>query len=202
MKLVLPLALMLTVTTTSDAQSLRELAARGSKPDGTFSADVPVLSIAEIVRLSDLVVYGHIGKIETRLVSGDSLVATEYTVTPVHILKGQPHGVNALAPGPTEPIVVQNVGGTLIEGDTRFRTYVESFPEREAFTMGEQVVMFLVYNADIGRYQLTDGPYAAFRLTKDGVMPMTKKAAEKRGDTPRPLAAFLAELQQEIQRKP
>lgn len=182
----------------SHAQSLREAAERGSKPESTFSVDFPTLSVPEILVRSELVVHGKIDAVASRLAYDDMIVVTDYTITPLRFLKGDPYANKPAVPGPTKPLVVRCAGGTVVEGDTRFTTHVEAFPPSEAFVPGEQVILFLVYNAEIGVYQLTDGPYAAFRIGGGQVVPMTKKAAETRGDEPRPLATFLAELEQEI----
>lgn len=145
---------------------------------------------------SELVLHGTILNVVARFTPDESLIFTEYTISPIRIFKQQWSLSTAPAPGQSAPIIVRHLEGTIMEGEQRFSTSADLYPPAEHFQRGEQAVLFLVHNDETGAYNLTYGPFGAFPVVKGHAIPMTKKVAQRRGDVARPLAAFLEELDQ------
>jgi len=83
----------------------------------------------------------------------------------------------------------------LIEGGYRLSTSVASYPESKGLKLGEEAVLFLKYRADTKAYSFTGGPFGVFRVFDGRVQAMTHEAAQRRGDKPSAVNAFLDELQ-------
>jgi hypothetical protein len=55
----------------------------------------------------------------------------------------------------------------LTEDGLRLWTSVNSFPETESFTLGEEVLVFLAYRAHTHAYYFAGGEFGAYRI-RDG----------------------------------
>ena len=119
---------------------------------------------------------------------------TEYVIAPLRVLK-QTKPMNTVRPGQTSRIVVNRPGGTLIDGGFRLWTSVDAYPESEALKVGEEAIVFLQYRAATGVYGFTSGPFGVFRVADGRVHAMTREVAQRRGDKPSAVSAFVDELQ-------
>ncbi len=196
MKLLTSISIGLCLAITPCAsQSLRDLARQqgGSVTNG-IDLDFGVEMIPALLSQADLVVHGRIIASRTRLLADESHVVTEYEVAPIRVVK-QAKPMSVARPGETSRVLVWCVGGTLIENGYRLSTSVNAYPESETYKVGEEVVLFLQYRADTGAYDLSGGPFGAFRIQGGRVQPMTREVTVRRGDKPLDLAIFLDQLQ-------
>ena len=177
------------------AQSLRERAKReGGSATTTMGFEFDVVGIPELLSQSDLVLYGRVVDVKPHLSPDESYVITDYEIAPLRAMK-QTRLVTTARPGQTTQILVSRPGGVLIEGGYRLSTSVTSYPESEALKLGEEAVLFLKYRADTKAYSFTGGPFGVFRVFDGRVQAMTHEAAQRRGDKPSAVNAFLDELQ-------
>jgi hypothetical protein len=94
-------------------------------------------------------------------------------------------------------IVVQHAGGSLITDDgLRLATSVNVFPEAEAFKPDEEVLLFLIYSADVRAHRIA-GEFGAYRIKNGMAALMTRRAAVRRGDNPTSSAELFAALLQQ-----
>src|SRR5262249_9026172 len=153
------LSLVLCLTTAAvQAQSLRDRARQeGGKATREFDVDLPVTKLPELLSQSDLVVQARVVEARTHLGPAESYVVTDYVVAPTRVIKQNPPLATS-RPGETTEIVVRRPGGRFIEGGLEMTTGVNIYPESESFKVGEDVVVFLQYQADARVYYFTGGP--------------------------------------------
>jgi hypothetical protein len=156
----------------------------------------PVVTIAQLAAVSDLIVLAKVLETKSLLIDNESLVATDYTIQPIRVLKQNPALIISRTPGSVPSTnIVRRVGGTLVEGKYRYFTQNKSFPEEKAPHAGDEVVWFLTYEPTERVYIFSGGPFAAFRLVQGRVVPLTEEVAIQRGDEPVDLAKFLRDVQ-------
>jgi hypothetical protein len=178
-------------TVVVSGQSLRDLARqRGGKVESIVDVEYGAANMNELMASSDLVLRGHIADAKVHLRQDESAVVTDYVIAPIQVFKQRrPTGV--ARPGETTEIVVRRPGGRLVEGGLEMTTSVNIYPESESFKVGEDVVLFLVYNPDGRVYNFAGGPFGACRVQDGRVYPMTRATATRRGDQPVDVATFL-----------
>jgi len=180
---------------TGAAQTLPEIARlHGGSANSMIDIDSPLSKPVDLFAQADLVVHGRVTSVNTRLNADQTIVITEYKVTPFKAFKERrTEGVPR--PGMVEDIVVQRSGGNLVTPDgLHLSTTVNIFPDSEAFRVGEEVLLFLTYDADSRSYRFTSGEFGAYRLRNGMAMLMTANAAQRRNDPPLTSAALFAEL--------
>lgn len=180
------------------AQSLRERAKQeGGSATTTMGFEFDVVGIPELLSQSDVVLYGRVVDVKPHLSPDESYVVTDYEIAPLRAMK-QTRLVTTARPGQTTQILVSRPGGVLIEGGYRLSTSATSYPESEALKLGEEAVLFLKYRADTKAFSFTGGPFGVFRVFDGRVQAMTHEAAQRRGDKPVPVTAFLNDLQKSV----
>ncbi len=181
----------------AEDQSLRERAraTEGGAVSNSMDYEDPVVRTPQLFAMSDLIVYGKVIGAKGVLIENDSLVATVYSIEPRRILKQKPSLTTSDRPGAVPSnLVVRRVGGTLIEGKYSYFTKNSSFPEADAPKVGDEVVWFLIYQPGSGVFNFAAGPFAAFRVSGDHVVPLAEEVKARRGDVPMLLTAFLRDL--------
>src|SRR6266511_897880 len=130
-------------------QSLIDIARLNGGSAGSVTDSCgPTPTLAEVMSQSDLVVHGLVVDVKARLSADQTQVNTEYTIAPIQAFKDK-RPATVATPGAIAKIVVRRPGGTLLTDDgLRLWTSVNSLPENECFTLGEEVVVFLSYHAD------------------------------------------------------
>jgi hypothetical protein len=194
LRVVVTLMLMFWPTTWADGQSLREAPKRDGHASTTVNVFLGAASVDEVFSKADLVIHGIIADVKTHFTPDERDVVTDYTVSPMRVVKQDWTASTAKVPGQTRPLIVRCLGGTVVEGGARYTTYTNLYSPSEMFKAGEHAVLFLSWDERAKVYRLSHGPYAAFRVTREQVSAMTKQAANLRGDRPRTLETFLAEL--------
>ena len=190
----------LLVTEVSAQQSLR-VTARANGGVATNSVDYlePVLTLQELVERSDLIVHGRITASDAILFMDDRYVGTDYTVVPLRVLKLKPTLNVRPRPGlPPSAAVVRRMGGTVLDGSSRYTTINSSLPEAEAPHTGDEVIWFLRYEPELQVFSLVGGSFGAFRIKAGQVHSQTAEASKRRGDKPLQATAFLQEVQAHI----
>jgi hypothetical protein len=146
--------------------------------------DAPISRPEDLMSKADLVLHGRVTGVTVRLNADRSAVMTEYTIVPFKARK-QRRTETVGRPGMIADIVVQRSGGSLVTADgLRLSTTVNIFPDSEAFRVGEEVLLFLNYNADTKSYTFTSGEFGAYRIRGGVASLMTANAARRRGDQP------------------
>src|SRR5262249_14433341 len=93
-------------------------------------------------------------------------------------------------PGPTKPLIVRRLGGTVIVDGLQLTTDANLYPETESLREGEDVLLFLNRNANTGNCGFTGGPYGAYRIADGTVTAMTKSTAKKGGEDRKSFEGF------------
>jgi len=192
MRCTLPASLViLSMTSVGSGQSLsmRERARQlGGVATNSGNADFGIGRPEELMALSEVVLRGVAVAVTPKLEADESMVVTDYTVAPLQFLK-LPKSESSK--GEPQRIVVRQPGGTLIENGLRMTTNIDIFPEDEFFALGDDVIMFLIYDAKGGVYNFAGGPFGAFQVQLGNATAMTKRTAERRGDVPVEVTTFL-----------
>jgi hypothetical protein len=180
--------------TPAATQSLRDLARQQGGTAGThIGADFGYMSPTELMSQSDLVLQARIVDAKSHLARDESNVVTDYTIAPTRVVK-QKRPATTARPGETTDIIVRRLGGQVTEGNLQFSTTVNVYPESESFTVGEEIVVFLLFDMSERVYVFTNGPFSAFRVQSGRVQPMTQRAAQGRSDMPKDVTSFIDEL--------
>jgi hypothetical protein len=166
---------------------------QGGKATSIMSVEYGATKISELLSQSDLVLQEQIVDAKPHLGPDESYVVTDYLIAPTRVVK-QKRPATTARPGETTEIVVRRLGGQLSEGNLQFATAVNAYPESESFRVGEEIVVFLQYDASARVYRFTSGPFGAFRVQGGRVQPMTQEASARRGDTPKDVTTFVDEL--------
>ena len=156
----------------------------------------PIGELRDLTAKSAVIVRGIVRVVTTRLADDESKVMTEYKIVPNKFYKGSFAGPTT-RPGMTAPLIAQHAGGTLEFDNLHLQTVVDELPEKETLSKGEEVVLFLSA-VDPGRFQLTGGPFGAFRVADGSVTAMTKSAARRRHDKPMTIGEFEQELHRRL----
>jgi len=149
----------------------------------------PKPTFDDVARLSDLIVRGRVGHVTTRLSDDGDYVLTEFTIIPSKVYKGSAGDV-VKTPGPTKPLIVRRLGGTVIVDGLQLTTDANLYPETESLREGEDVLLFLNRNANTGNCGFTGGPNGAYRIADGQVTAMTESTAVQRGEEPQSFEAF------------
>jgi len=195
-----PLVLFMLVSVSAlEAQSLREQAkTQGGTAENRLNMRYGVATLSELATISDLVIHARILSASALLKPDETYVVTDYQLMPIQILKNKVNPAGS-RPGPLTPLVARRPGGVVIEGQLRMVTSVGWFPKEETLRIGEEAVLFLSSHPSGQFYSFTGGPYGIFRVREGQVEAMTKQVARLREDSPRPLAAFLRDVELLIQ---
>jgi len=179
-------------------QSLREAAREsGGSASNTIDYTEPTTTIAQLVQLSDFIVHARVLSSKTLLVHDESLVATDYTISPLAVIKQAPSLATMSRPGsPATNAVIRRIGGTVIEGGYRYSTLNGSIPEDEAPRVGDEVIWFLRYQPTEKVFGFTAGPFAAFRVNGGEVRALTTAVATRRGDGTIDISTFIRAIRQ------
>jgi len=199
MKPLLLISLVASTVVVLDGQSLRERArSEGGTVEITVFENHGVATLPYLVGNSELVIHAQILSATTQLTRDETLVYTEYLLSPIQTKKNLV-GLVASRPGQLTPLVARRSGGVLIEGKYRMVTHANWFPESEALKPGEEAVLFLSRYPNEPFYYFVGGPYGVFRVKNGRVEAMSKAVARQRQDSPRALAAFLKDVELLIQ---
>ena len=201
MRSLIAVLLALAVTEVSAQQSLRVAAlANGGEATNVIDYAEPLMTLARVIEDSDLILHGRITNSRSVLFRDDRYVGTDYTVLPLRVMKQNPALNIAPRPGlPPSAAVVRRMGGTLVEGRSRYTTKTSSFPEAEAPRVGEEVVWFLRYDSKLEVFVLAGGQFGSFRIEGGQICPHTTAVAARRGDRPTDTSSFLVEIQERIE---
>jgi hypothetical protein len=199
MKPLLLISLVASSVAMVEGQSLRERAkTEGGTVEITVFENHGVATLPYLVSNSELVIHAQILSATTQLTRDETLVYTEYLLSPIQTKKNLVSPV-ASRPGQLTPLVARRSGGVLIEGKYRMVTHANWFPESEALKPGEEAVLFLSRYPNEPFYYFVGGPYGIFRVKNGRVEAMTKAVARQRQDSPQALAAFLRDVELLIQ---
>ena len=191
--------LLLALGATPVEQSLRQIAReQGGSASNSMDYFTPVTTVSQLSKDSDYIVHAKVVRANTVLTFEERLVATEYTILPLGVLKHRTSLNSSSKPGYLPTTVVRRVGGTMIEGEYRYSTTNRAMPEADAPRVGDEVIWFLQYNAEDKVFMFTGGAFGAFHVRDGEVQPLTREVASRRGDRPIALAAFLRDLQASI----
>jgi hypothetical protein len=177
-------------------QTLPDVARQhGGSATTIINVDAPVARLPDLMSTSDLVVHARVVNVKARLSANQSDVVTQYTLAPIQAFK-QRQATAVATPGAISQIVVTRSGGDLLTADgLHLSTSVDVFPESECYTLGEEVVAFLTYRADISAYSFTGGEFGAYRIRAGIVTPMIRRVVARRHDQPITSAVFFQGLQ-------
>lgn len=203
MRSLLAVLLTLLVTEVSAQQSLRLSAlANGGVATNTVDYMEPVLTVEQLVERSDLILHGRVTAAHTVLFMNDRYVGTDYTVIPARVLKLN-RTLNILErPGlPPSAAVVRRMGGTVVDGASRYTTVNSALRESEAPRVGDEVIWFLRYERELQVFSFVGGSFGAFQVQAGQVQPQTQEVATRRGDRRAQLPAFLQEVQERVDGK-
>jgi hypothetical protein len=171
---------------------------QGGTAENRLNMRYGVATLSELATISDLVIHARILSVTALLTPDETNVVTDYQLMPIQILKSKviPAGSR---PGRLTPLVARRPGGVVIEGQYRMVTSISWYPKGETLRIGEEAVLFLSSHSSGQFYSFTGGPYGIFRVREGQVEAMTKQIARLRQDSPRPLAAFLRDVELLIQ---
>ena len=196
--------LLVVLTSDSSAQPSMRLTAlaNGGVATNTVDSMEPNLSLQQLIDRSDLIVHGRISSKTAVLFMDDRFVGTDYGVVPHRVLKQNPALNIRARPGlPPSAALVRVLGGTLVEGSSRFTTVNSALPEAEAPRSGDEVIWFLRYDSELQVYTLVGGSFGAVRIDAGHVLSQTAETAKRRGGQPAPVSTFLHDVQQRIDAK-
>jgi hypothetical protein len=155
----------------------------------------PIFGAADLTRFADIVVYGSIAAVQSRLSFDERTVVTEYEVLPSRILKGP---VVSNLPGLLMLDSLRAVvpGGIVFHEGLEIAVDVDVFPAAERLHTGEEVVLFLTaHESELGIYRVGGCGSGGFRVVEGRVVAMLRSVAIRRGDQPESLARFLERVQ-------
>jgi hypothetical protein len=159
----------------------------GGKVAAGFNISLPIANFEDVAAKSDLIVRGTVKRVTTRLSNDGEYVVTDFEIIPVQVYKGVRNAITA--PGTTNPLIVERVGGTVVIDGLEMTVNANLYPETESLHQGEDVFLFLSQNGATD-FIFTDGPYGAYRIANDEVTSMTKHTAATRGEQPEPFVVF------------
>jgi hypothetical protein len=153
------------------------------------------MSPTELMSRSDLILQARIVDAKSHLAPDESYVVTDYTIAPTRVVK-QKRPATTPRPGETTDIIVRRPGGQVTEGNLQFGTTVNVYPESESFKVGEEIVVFLLFDMSERVYVFTNGPFSGFRVQDGRVQPMTQRAARAPTAMPKDkdVTSFIDEL--------
>jgi hypothetical protein len=179
------------------------LRARAKAEDGraqtSMFVDYSGYSVAELAARADFIIQGRVLNVRSHLISDETAVVTDYTIEPLRTLKRVEHALPTLWPGAPTSVTVRNVGGTVMEDGLTMATHANSTPAQETFSVGDEIVSFLVFERTQQVFYFADGPSAVFRVRDGQVLSQNKDDRERLGDRPVPLEAFLAGVQAHVE---
>lgn len=180
--------------------SMRELAkSRGKSIQNVQNEYLYPPGLDELTAKADAIVEGRIVSLSTHLASDESVVMTKYSVQPIWFLKAS--GVEARStPGPSGPIVVERVGGTMQEGEYTYTTLVSTYPQAAELKVGEEVIAFLSQSRD-GAYEFAGAFFGVFRIAGDEVRPMFPNDSAQRKSIPVRSQDFFVEVNRRLARR-
>jgi hypothetical protein len=179
-------------------KKMRDVAAEtGGDVKNSISLEFAPATVAQLVERSDVIVQAVVATVTSHLDRSEQLVVTDITVNPIRFFKRIPVAF-AERPSQTANLVVRHAGGTFIDGLYRLTTVADQYESSQDFQSGEEVILFLLQNTDDGVFNLSSGPFSAFRLKSEAVEALTKEAAHERGDGPKSKLDFLNELQRAL----
>ena len=185
-----------------DVPSMRDRAKeQGGTAINELFSEPQVTSLPDLLKKSDVVLYGRIAGLRTVLTPDEKFVATEYQIIPIEMIK-QTRPTNAAPrPGIVPGIVVRRIGGRLNEGDMHYVTANHAYPIVDPLKLNDEVVFFLLERSEtVGMYEFTAGIYGAFRVANGQVLSVSPRAAHLRGDKPMAVTALVMQLQQPVNR--
>jgi hypothetical protein len=173
--------------------SLKEVArTRGGTASRVLFLEFPVMSLRELTAKADLVVHAKVVKQHTTLNRDQTLVMTEYVLTPLRIPIAR-EAETASRPGGIK-IIVRRPGGELVVDGLTLSTDVDAYSADAAIKTGEEAIFFLNRKEDGPVYEPVGGPFGIFRVTRGHVHALTDSVVRRRKDKPVMLSAFLAEV--------
>jgi hypothetical protein len=177
-------------------QKLRDIAAEtGGDVKNSISQEFAPSTVAQLVERSDVIVQGVVASVTSHLDPSEQVVVTDTTLNPIRFYKQRIPVAFAERPAQTAKLVVRHAGGTVVDGPYRLTTVADQYGSSQDFQPGEEVILFLRQNKEDGVFNLSSGPFGAFRIKGEAVEALTKEAAHERGDRPKSRADFLNELQ-------
>src|SRR5262249_12930271 len=123
--------------------------ANGGKTVSSVDVHYPKPTFDTVAKASNLIVAGRVGHVTTRFSEDGNDVPTEFTIIPSKVYKGSAGDV-VKTPGPTKPLIVRRLGGTVIVDGLQLTTDANQYPETESLREGEDVLLFLNRNANTG----------------------------------------------------
>src|SRR4029453_3631019 len=170
LRLLTVLSICLCLTPTPAAtQSLRDLARQqGGKATSQWGVDFGAMQTPELMSRSDLVLQGLIVDAKSHLGPDESYVVTDYTIGPIRIVK-QNRPATTARPGETKEIIERRRGGEVSESNRQFGTTVNVYPESGSFKVGEEIVVFLLFDMSEPVYVFKNGPLSSFHVQGGGI---------------------------------
>jgi hypothetical protein len=182
------------VATTTAQDNLRDRArASGGTTEMRISTEFGFVSIDDLVAKAAVIVHGRIRDIRPHLNATETMVVTDYAVTPHRFLKYDRSIAVSDTPGRMPELIVRRGGGTIVEGTTRISVFVDAYSEDDT-PLGSDVVMFLGYDKDEKVFYFVDGPFGIFRVRDGHMEAVNAQIGKRRGDTPASVDAFLAHV--------
>jgi len=179
--------------------NLRERArANGGVAELHIVTEFGVTTLDELVANAPVIVHGRISASRPHLSVTETMVLTDYTVTPHRFLKLDRSLVTATSPARTPPLVVRCPGGTVVEGTTRFSAFVDAFPG-EGLPLGAEVVLFLGYDPNDKVFYFFNGPFGIYRVRDGEMHAVHSQTASRRSDTPATSKALNREISRSTQ---
>jgi|SRR6476620_8452132 len=156
-------------------------------------------TVEEMANLSSLILRGKVVSLATRLSKDERIVVTEYEIAPETFYKGS--FAARSRPGLATILIVQRPGGTMSLDGLRLHTSVDDFPEYEAPSVGEDMILFLARSeTEPDRFRLTGLASGAFRIVEGKVTALTAGVARRRGDSPQTVQEFERDLRRAVAR--
>jgi hypothetical protein len=199
-------ALVTTISSTALAQTSLKDVARENNGTATsvITQEWPQLSWEQMVTQSDLIIRARVYGAKPRLSDDESLVYTDYQVRLIEIIKGAQSLTVSQKPAAIPPVVIQQVGGSIVVDGLRLRTQSDLDEATSRLTRGGEYVFFLgrlipsssTLRSAEGTYALIAGPYAAFSIEKGRVLHFSKEAAQRQTLLAEDAELFLSKLRQ------
>lgn len=113
-----------------------------------------------LMKEADLIVYGAVTSSSTYLSDDQRDLFTDFTVTPIQVIVERNSVRTSSTPVPQSIIVKRWGGETVISG----MQVVQEHRNLRAFTVGEELFLFLVYDSATKKYALPGGLSGAFAV--------------------------------------
>jgi hypothetical protein len=193
----------------AETQSMKDEArARGGTFTNLIDITVPAPSFPDMVRASDLIVRGRVARRIARLSDDESMVFTEYAITPVRVLKRPGELASSDVPGEPPTITLWLPGGILVVDGLRLQTQSMIHDPNRDFAVGDEYVLFLVRavpsgattnQVPRGAFEPASGQFAVFSIRGEKVQGFTRINPARKGPTSDNADEFLASIQQMVQ---